>query len=223
MDLASLSQTPLFRGASPREVEQMLACLAGERRQFAKGAILCRAGDTASSLGLVLSGRVLIEHLDFWGGAAILGSAGPGEVFAESYACMPEEPMMVSVTAAETAEVLFLRMDRVLSVCPQACPCHTGLIRNLLALSARKNLELSRKILHTSAKSIRGRLLSYLSDQAARCGSRSFTIPVDRQQLASYLNVDRSAMSHELSKMRQEGLLRVTRNRFELLGDGPEP
>ena len=129
---------------------------------------------------------------------------------------------MVNVTAAEDAEVLFLNVERVLRVCPRACAHHGRLLRNLLTLSAQKNLNLSRKIFHTSAKSIRGRLLSYLSDQAIRNGSRSFVIPFDRQQLADYLNVDRSALSAELGKLRREGVVLAERNRFTLLKDGME-
>ncbi len=126
---------------------------------------------------------------------------------------------MVNVTAAEPSRVLFLNAGRVLTVCSQNCPHHTLLIRNLLTLSAQKNLLLSRKILYTSPKSIRGRLLSYLSDQAMCTGSSRFTIPFHRQQLADYLNVDRSALSNELSKLQREGVLKTERNYFKLLGD----
>ena len=126
---------------------------------------------------------------------------------------------MVDVVAAEPTQALFLTVERVLTVCSHTCAHHARLVRNLLALSAQKNLNLSRKIFHTSARSIRGRLLSYLSEQAVRSGSRSFTIPYNRQQLADYLNVDRSALSNELGKMAREGLLRTERSRFTLLGE----
>ena len=224
MEVFDLTETALFHGIPPREAEGLLKCLGAERRRYARGARLCRAGETVSALGMVVSGSVLIESVDLWGNAAELDSVGPVQNFGEAYACLPGEPLMVDVTAAEAAEALFLRMDRVLGTCANACACHSQLIRNLLALSAQKNLTLSRKILHTSARSIRGRLLSYLSDQALRRGSRGFAIPFDRQRLADYLNVDRSALSHELGKMQREGLLRVRKNRFELLdGAGGDP
>ena len=216
MKSAVLAHTPLFRGATPEEVEAMLGCLGAERRAFARGELIYRTGDVVTALGLVLSGRVLIESGDFWGNVTVLGSAGPGEIFAETYACSPGEPLMVDVEAAEPTEVLFLDVSRVLQTCPRACGHHSRLIRALLALSAQKNLDLSRKIFHTAPKTIRGRLLAYLSYQALRAGSRRFTIPFDRQQLADYLNVDRSALSNELSKMRKEGLLEVEKNRFSL-------
>lgn len=222
MNMDALSQTALFQGSTPQDTEAMLSCLGAERRQYPRGAVILRAGEAAHSLGLVLSGSVLIEHDDFWGNATVLDSVGPGQVFAESYACTPGEALMVHVSAAEASEILFLNTARVLQTCPHACPCHGLLIRNLLTLSAQKNLRLSRKIFHTAPKTIRGRLLLYLSDQALRAGGQEFTIPFNRQQLADYLNVDRSALSSELGKMQREGLLEVSRNRFRL-GDRCHP
>ena len=219
MDDLALSKTLLFRGATAQEVQSMLACLGAERRQYAKGQPIYRAGEVITSLGLVLSGNVLVEFGDFWGNTAVLDSVGPGQIFAETYACTPGEPLMVNVVAACQTQVLFLNLEHVLRVCSHACSHHNTLIRNLLALSAQKNLNLTRKIFHTSARSIRARLLSYLSYQALRSGSRSFSIPFNRQQLADYLNVDRSALSNALSKMQREGILRTERNRFELLQD----
>lgn len=127
---------------------------------------------------------------------------------------------MVSVVAAEPSQILFLEVERVLHTCPDACRYHTRLIENLLRISARKNLNLSRRIFHTSAKTIRGRLLSFLSYRAAQSQEEWFTIPFNRQQLADYLGVDRSALSNELSKMQREGLLQVEKNQFRLLA-GP--
>ena len=219
MDFFALSKTALFKGATPQEVEDMLRCLGAERRQFSRGETIYHAGDSVTALGVVLSGSVLIENNDLWGNTSVLDRAGTGQVFAETYACVPGERMMVSVAAAEAAEVLFLDMSRVLRSCSETCAHHHTLIRNLLQLSAQKNLNLSRRIFHTSAKSIRGRLLSYLSYQAAQNGSRSFTIPFNRQQLADYLSVDRSALSKELGKMQKDGLLTVERNHFSLAGE----
>ena len=218
MDHQFLAKTILFRGISSEEIGSMLGCLGAVTKRFPKGDVIYRAGDAVSAVGLVLSGSVSIENDDVWGNKSILDRAGPGQVFGETYACVPGEPLMVSVVAAEEAEILFLDVSRILHVCSIACEFHSKLIRNLLAISAQKNLNLSRRIFHTSSKSIRGRLMSYLSFQAARQGSREFTIPFNRQQLADYLSVDRSAMSNELSKMQREGLLRVERSHFILTG-----
>ena len=222
MDYHFLSKTILFRGTSPEEVRTMLDCLSAENKQFQRGSVIYHAGDVIHSIGLVLSGSVSIENDDVWGNKSILDKVGPGHVFAETYACVPGEPLMISVVAAEPAEILFLDMSRVLHICSNACDFHSKLIRNLLAISSQKNLNLSRRIFHTSSKSIRGRLLSYLSFQATQRGSRDFEIPFNRQQLADYLSVDRSAMSNELSKMQRDGLLRLERNHFSLIGIEPE-
>lgn len=222
MDHLFLSKTTLFRGTAPEDIPGMLSCLGAETRQFQRGNVIYRAGDTVSAVGLVLSGSVSIENDDVWGNKSILDYAGPGQVFAETYACVPGAPLMISVVAAETAEILFLDMSRVLHVCSNACTFHNDLIRNMLSIASQKNLNLSRRIFHTSSKSIRGRLLSYLSFQATQQDSHSFDIPFNRQQLADYLSVDRSAMSNELSKMQRDGLLRVERNHFTLIGVEPD-
>ncbi len=216
MNFLFLTKTLLFRGASEEEVQEMLRCLGAHARIFQKGETVCRAGETVACMGLVLSGSVTIENDDVWGNKSILSHVGAGRIFAETYACIPGEPLMVNVTAAEKAEILFLNTARLLETCPNSCAHHQRLIKNLLQISAQKNLELSRRILHTSSKSIRGRLLSYFSEQALQNGGYQFTIPFNRQQLADYLGVDRSAMSNELSKMRREGLLSVEKNTFIL-------
>ena len=216
MDFVQISKTDLFQGTRPEDAEAMLKCLEAREKQFQKDETIYYVGDRVSELGLVLSGSVLIENDDLWGNRSILDRIGPGQIFAETYACVPGEKLLVTVTAAEKTEVLFLNVGKILRVCTNACSFHARLIRNLLTLSARKNLNLSRRIFHTSAKSIRGRLLSYLSWQAVKQGSREFDIPFNRQQLADYLGVDRSAMSAELGKMKREGLIQVDRSHFRM-------
>lgn len=217
MNYSFLSKTAMFHGIPAEEIAPMLQCLEGKRKQFSKGETIYHAGDFVQSMGLVLSGSVHIENDDLWGNKTLLDSIGPGFVFAETYACVQNEPLMISVVAAEDTEVLFLDVGRLLRVCPSACTHHSKIIRNLLAISAQKNLNLSRRIFHTTSKTIRGRLLSYLSFQATQHGAYEFTIPFNRQQLADYLGVDRSALSNELSKMQKEELLEVQRSHFRLL------
>lgn len=217
MNMHGLSQTVLFRGATPDEVEAMLSCLHGETRSYSKGSVIFYAGDPVSSVGLVLSGSVSVEIDDVWGNRTILDHVKAGQVFAEAYACVPGEPLMTNVVAAENTQILLLDVGRMLHVCSNACGFHNKLIRNLLLICSQKNLNLSRRSIHTGARNIRGRLLSYLSYQSISQGSREFDIPFNRQQLADYLNVDRSAMSAELGKMQKEGLLRAERSHFILL------
>lgn len=217
MDYLFLSKTLLFRGISPQEIETMMGCLRGVTKKYARGSIIYHAGDTLNSMGMVLTGSVSIENDDIWGNKSILDKVGPGQVFAETYAYLPGEPLMVNIVASEPTEILFMNTDCMFTVCSHACGFHNKLIRNMLTISAQKSLNLSRRILHTSSKTIRGRLLSYLSFQATQHGSREFEIPFNRQQLADYLSVDRSAMSNELSKMQKEGMIKSDRNHFTIL------
>lgn len=211
-----LAHTPLFQGVTPEEAEEMLECLGARQQSFGKGERILETGSRIHELGMVLAGSVLVQTDDVWGTTTVLSRVGPGQIFAETYACAGER-LMVDVVSAEECQILFFNVNRVLRTCPSSCGHHNKLIANLLTLSAQKNLDLSRKIFYTSAKSIRGRLLSYLSDQARACGSSRFTIPFDRQQLADYLNVERSALSNELGKMQREGLIRTKKNQFQLL------
>lgn len=216
MNLSFLSKTLLFRGASEKEIDAMLHCLDAHSKLFSKGETIFRSGQTTNYLGLVLSGSIMIENNDIWGNHSILGHAAAGEIFGETYACIPGEPLLVNVIADTRSEILFLDTGRLVQTCPNSCSHHRLMIENLLQICARKNLDLSRRSLHTSSKSIRGRLLSYFSDQAMQNGSMEFTIPYNRQQLADYLGVDRSAMSNELSKMRKERLIDYRKNSFYL-------
>ena len=211
-----LSETRLFRGMTKEEISSLLACLAAREKRYRKGETILPEGKPVRQMGLVLAGRAILSSSDIWGNNSLLGSAAPGAVFAEAYACSPGEPLQIAVSAAEDTTVLFLDLQRVLSPCQAACGCHTALLRNLLAVSAQRSLQLSRRILHTRAKTIRGRLMSYFSECAKRTGSSSFLIPYNRQQLADYLNVDRSAMCNELSKMQKDGVIEYARNRILL-------
>jgi cAMP-binding proteins - catabolite gene activator and regulatory subunit of cAMP-dependent protein kinases len=212
-----LERAPLFAGIRREELESMLACLSAERRNYARGEFLLHAGDPTDSLGVVLRGRVLVFKEDFWGNRNLLAELEPGQSFAESYACVPGEALGVSVQAAEAAECAFLKVQRILTTCPSACAFHARLIRNLLSVLAAKNLQMNAKLTHLTQRSTREKLLSYLSAESLRSGSAEFEIPFDRQQLADYLSVDRSAMSAELGRMRDEGLVRFRRNRFTLV------
>lgn len=217
----NLTSLPLFQGISEQMLTAMQAHGALHERSYKKDALIFHTGDVVHELGIVLSGCVHIENIDLWGNRSILNSIGPGETFAETYAFC-RAPMMVDAVAAQKADVLFLDLDTVQN-CPVCASQWAGVIQaNLLGVFARKNLALSQRIFCTSAKTIRGRLLTYLSAQAVQQGADSFEIPFNRQQLADYLNLDRSALSKELGKMQQDGLLEFRKNRFTLHADALE-
>lgn len=216
MELSFLRQTPLFRGIEESDLANMLTCLQATTAGYEKDERIYPCGESIDCIGLVLSGSVLIEKNDLWGNRSIIGCAAAGQIFGETYACIPGEPMLVEVVASEKTEVLFCNVRRMMEVCSNSCVFHHAMIENLLQITARKNLELSRRILYTSPKSIRGRVMTYLSDLAQQNGSETVTVPFNRQQLADYLGVDRSALSNELSKMQKDGLVRYDKNTFRL-------
>lgn len=195
----------------------MLGCLGMRTREYRAGERIHRMGDAISTVGLVLEGSVRIESVTVWGDVSVIGIAGPGQMFGEEYAAVPDEPLMVDIVAASACEVMFLEVAKVLATCPRACPHHARASASLTAAIARRNIGLSRRILHVMPKSIRGKVLAYLSDEAEREGSNEFEIPFNRQQLADYLGVDRSALSSELSRMQRDGLIETDRSRFRLL------
>ncbi|MBO5640655.1 MAG: Crp/Fnr family transcriptional regulator [Oscillospiraceae bacterium] len=216
MNLAFLSNTNLFRGIREEELQALLPCLSAHEKRFDKDEVIYRAGDTVSEIGLVESGSVNILVNFYWGGSHIFGHVAAGQLFAETYAAIPGKELLVDVVAAEKCEVLFLNLDKLLTTCQSGCAFHNRIIHNLIRISAGKNLALSERMMHTAPKSIRERLLSYLSEQAVEHGSAHFTIPFSRQQLADYLGVDRSALSNELSKMQRDGLLSFRKSEFTL-------
>lgn len=214
--LPILSKTSLFAGLSEEELLSVLDCLQGRVAKYAKGAMILRTGDLVYELGIVLSGKIHIVQKDFWNNANLLTELQSGQLFAEAYACLATTRLGVSAVALERTAVLWINVQRMMTMCNSACEFHTRLIRNLLWDLAEKNLLLTSKIEHTSKRSIREKLLSYLSEQARKAHSPEFTIPFNRQQLADYLSVDRSALSNELSKLRREGIIAFEKNKFKL-------
>ena len=211
-----IRSAPLFSGISEEELTAMLSCLRAEKRDFPKEAFVLRAGDTADSIGLVLSGAVLVIQEDIWGNRNILSKAGLGQTFAAAYACAIGSRLNVSVIAETPVTVMFLNVKRILNVCPSACSHHNRIIRNLLGELAEKNLRFNEKLTHMGQRTTRSKIMSYLSAEAQRLGTYEFDIPFSRQQLADYLGVERSGLSLELGKMRGEGLLDFRKSHFVL-------
>ena len=214
--LPIIRSSSLFSGISETELTAMLSCLETREERFPKDTFLLRAGDTAESIGLVLSGSVLVVQEDIWGNRNILSKAGPGQTFAAAYACAPGSLLNVSVLAETPVTAMFLNVKRVLNVCPSACEHHSRIIRTLLGELAEKNLRFGEKLTHMGQRTTRAKLMSYYSAEAQRLGTYEFDMPFSRQQLADYLAVERSGLSLELGKMRSEGLLDFHKSHFIL-------
>lgn len=206
----------LFSGISEQEFSSMRTCLKAENKNFPKGAFVLRAGDTAESIGLVLSGNVLIVQEDIWGNRNILSKAGPGQAFAAAYACAPGSRLNVSVMAETPVTAMFINVKRILDVCPSACSHHSRVLRNLLGELAEKNLRLGEKLTHMGQRTTRAKIMSFLSAEAQRRRACEFEISFSRQQFADYLGVERSGLSQELGRLKKEGLLDYHKSHFIL-------
>jgi CRP-like cAMP-binding protein len=212
-----LKTCPLFRDISPQEILSMLKCLSARMLGYQKNEYVLQAGDAVTWVGIVLSGGVHVVQEDFWGNRTILTRSGPGEVFAEAFSCAEIDRLPVSVVASEKVEVLQIDYQRIITTCSPVCVFHAKLIENMLRIIAQNNILLTQKAEHLAQRNTRSKLLSYLAAQAKQHKNNAFEIPFDRQELADYLCVDRSAMSKELGRMRDEGILRFEKNRFVLL------
>ena len=216
MDTEKLKDTMLFHGMSDEEVRDCLTTLRASEKPYEKGRIILHAGTRTGHLGLILSGSVTIESNDLWGNCSILSHAGRGQLFAETYALLPEEVMLVDVRANENCRILFLTLGTLFRGLPVSS-WKEKLTGNLLLISAHKNLTLSGRSFHTSPKSARGRILSYLNTVSLQKHASEFDIPFDRQQLADYLNLERTNMSKELTRMKRDGILECRKNHFRLI------
>lgn len=213
--MPELKKSALFEGLSEDDIRALCGCMGARVRQYAAGECLLRAGDSNGCVMLVVRGSLLIQCDDYWGKRSIINMLGEGELFGEAYAARGGE-LLNDVVAAEDCAVVSFDLNRLLHTCNGACAFHSAVIRNLFFIVCEKNRALVRKLGINSQRSTRDKLTAYLSDEAKRQGSSHFTIPFKRQELADYLCVDRSAMSSELGRMRDEGLLSFNKSSFEL-------
>ena len=211
------SDSQLFAGIRKEDMPGMLGCIGYHIRSFEKGAVIAFEAETINHVGVVLTGKVDMVKEDLWGNRTMLVRMGKDEVFGETFACGEDSLSMVTFVAAEDSEVLFLSFCRVMHTCTHACAFHQTLIENMVRIIARKNRELMRKVEVVSKKSLREKILAYLSIQAQQQAARIFEIPLGRSELAEYLCADRSALTRELAKMQEEGIIDYHRNTFKIL------
>ena len=212
-----LRHTKLFSGVADNEISAMLKCLQAKSLTYQKGDYVFREGEHIEDITVLVDGKLLIQHDDFWGNRNIVNVIRIGEMFGEAYVAPDSGALLNDVIAEEDSVVIFFDVKRILTTCSTACRFHSMVVQNLFFAISEKNRKLVQKIGHMSKRSTRAKLLSYLSDEAKRNNSSHFTIPFSRQQLADFLCVDRSAMSNELCKMRDEGLIQFEKNEFTLL------
>ena len=214
---AILKRTILFSGVGEDEIEAMLDCLGAKVTRFSKGEFVFREGEFLTQIAVLLEGELHIQRDDFWGNRSIVNRIAAGEMFGEAYISPDSGALLNDVVAVQDSALMFFDVQRILTSCRNACKFHAITIRNLFFAISEKNRRLVAKLGHISKRTTREKLLSYLSDEAKRHNSAVFEIPFNRQQLADFLFVDRSAMSNELCKMRDEGIIQFEKNRFKLI------
>lgn len=215
--LTILKQTKLFAGVGEEEIFAMLGCLQAKCCTYGKGEHIFRQGEHMSCIAVLAEGNVHIQKHDYWGNRSIIDIVSAGEMFGEAYAAPDSGALLHDVVAAKDSTVILFDVNKILTVCSSACRFHAMVVKNLFFAISEKNRKLVQKLGHMAKRSTREKLISYLSEEAKRQNSGTFTIPFNRQQLADFLSVDRSAMSNELGKMRDDGLLEFDKNRFTLL------
>lgn len=212
-----LIRTQLFAGIGEKEIESMLTCLQAKLGTYQKGEAVFQQGEYLNVIALLVDGLLHIQNDDYWGHRSIINAVNVGELFGEAYAAPDSGALLNDVIAAEDSTIIFFDVNKLLTVCPSACKFHTMTVKNLCFALSKKNRMLIQKIGYISSRTTREKLMAYLSEESKKHNSPSFSIPFNRQQLADFLSVDRSAMSNELCKMQKEGFLTFKKNRFTLL------
>ena len=214
--LNTLKACSLFYGIEDENLIPLLGCLNARVKTFDKKQPVFSEGETAEYIGIVLSGSVQITGTDFFGNRNILSFAEVGDIFGESFACADIKSLPVTITTNEASEIMLVDCQRILYSCSNACDFHRQIIFNLMKTLATKNIMFHQKQEVTSKRTTREKIFTYLMQQAKKADNKSFYIPFDRQELADYLEVDRSGLSAELSKMQKEGILTFRKNHFVL-------
>lgn len=212
-----LYECPLFANIVKKDLKSMLTCLNAKVFFYKKGENVMCEGERAKDIGIVLSGKVQMIRNDYFGNRSIVAEIGISQLFGEAFACAGIEKMPLDVVATVDTDVMLIDAARIISACNHTCDFHRQIIFNLLKDVSTKNLMFHQKIEVTSKRSTREKIMAYLLLQAKKNNSNSFIIPFDRQELADYLEVERSGLSAEISKMRKEGLILSNKNRFTLL------
>lgn len=213
----TLKKCPLFADIEETEIAVALDCMNAKEVRTKKNEIIFAAGDRPENVGIVLDGSVHIVQEDYWGNRIILAAITAGGIFGEAFSCAEASFLPVSVLAHDSGAILLIDSRKIMTPCSSACLFHLRLISNLIKVLANKNIALTRKMEHITKKTTKDRVLSYLSECALAEGTNSFTIPFNRQELADYLSVERSALSSTLSKMRDERIIWFEKNKFRIL------
>ena len=214
----ALAQTaPVFSGFSASEIERVARCLGVHVRRFDRGDDLLAGSIDATSVGLVLDGSAFTARVDARGTRQLVDAVAPGDVFGEGLLGDAASRGEITVTGANPGHVAIIGMDKIVNAPEAVCHLRARVVENLFHVMAAKNRSLQQKLVVIATKSLRERILLFLAGQAGMHGSRQFTIMFSRTELADYLNADRTALSRELTRMKNENLIDYYRDSFTVL------
>ena len=207
----------VFAEINEADIEKMLKCVQARRKSFESGSYIMHEGDAAGTVGIIISGEISIVFDDFWGNRALVGKLHPGEMVGDAYTYTPDKMLHINVIASVPTTVFMIDYEKFITPCANACASHTRLMKNLLGLFANKLIAMMRKMTFVSKRSLREKIMTFLSAQASLSGSNTITVDMSRQEFADYLYVDRSALSRELSSMQSDGIIEFYKNSFRLI------
>ncbi|MDD4565134.1 MAG: Crp/Fnr family transcriptional regulator [Eubacteriales bacterium] len=216
-NLKTLMKSPLFQDISENDMEAMLSCLGATERKYRKNEVILLAGTKVSSVGILTEGNAQITRDDAEGNRTILSELEQADLFAEAYVAAGYAEIPVTVIATSDCRIVWISFDKIIGTCSSSCDFHNTLVQNMMRVIAIKNIFMNEKMRILSCKTTKEKLMTYLNDYSERVGNDKFKIPFSRTELADFLSVDRSAMSRELSRLRDEGYIRYNKNEFELL------
>ena len=215
-NLKILMMSPLFQGVEEHELEAMLNCLGATERKYRKNDVILLAGSKVSSVGVLAEGNAQITREDAEGNRAILSELIRADLFAEAYVAAGSAEVPITVIATTDCRIVWIPFSKIVGTCNSACGFHRTLVQNMMRVNAVKNIMMNEKMRILSCKTTKEKLMTYLSDYSERVGKNKFRIPFSRNELADFLSVDRSAMSRELSRLKEEGFLEYHKNEFLL-------
>ncbi|MCL2399410.1 MAG: Crp/Fnr family transcriptional regulator [Defluviitaleaceae bacterium] len=215
--IKDLTQTDLFSNITLNELTNLLKCIYAGCANYRKDDFIIEKGNTVSAFGVMLSGQSRSIKWDLSGRLIILTFIEKGSVIGAMVAAKAEHISPVSVQATEDSVVMLIPFNRIITRCKNNCPQHEQLLRNYISVVAEKGLELYERIDCLLEPTVRDKILTYLSRISREQHSQTFTIPINRNAMAEYLNIERSALSRELSSMKKDGLIDYHKSCFRLL------
>ncbi len=211
-----LPPSPLFTGMTRHELEQVLDCMSPGVSAFKTGEIIALGGSRLVGIGVLLAGEGIITKDDASGNRTVMAVVQPGEVFGEVAAFSGQEVWPATVIAQTESAAMFIPPERFTGVCARSCPGHRLLAANMLRIVSHKALMLSRRLDFLSMKTLRGKIAAFLLERAAEAGTLTFLSPMNRDEMAGFLNVSRPALSREMAWMRDDGLIEFHRSAVKI-------